>query len=98
MPGAAGFPRARGFQPQPRDARTTAGRRKLACARNREVRVSGAGGPQALRPLLQLVAGFSCLCFEAELPTFPDQHTNYLNNVSSQRQLNETPFQKSDGC
>lgn len=51
--------------------------------------------------LLKLVVwlrGFSYLCYKAELPTFPDQHTNYLNNVSSQRQLDETPFQKSDGC
>lgn len=51
--------------------------------------------------LLKLVVwpwDFSHLCYKAERPTFLDQHTNYLNNVSSPRQLEETPFQKYDGC
>lgn len=39
--------------------------------------------------------GVSYLCYKVALPPFPDQHTNYLNNVSSQRQLDETPFLKS---
>lgn len=100
----AGFPARPALSPGTNPEEPPLGRRKLLPRlKNKDIRSVGLG-QECFKPsgsLLKFVVwlwGFTSLCCKAALPTFPDQHTNYLNNVSSQRQLDETCFQKSNGC
>lgn len=75
-----------------RNSHLPGGRNFLSRRRNKEIRPVGLGQEdfKSSGSLLKLVLwlwGFSHHCYKAALPTFPYQHTNYLNNVSSQRQL-----------